>query len=369
MSAKVLISGAGIAGSTLAYWLGRYGFAVTVVERAASARTSGSPVDVRGAAVDVVTEMGVLPELRAGATHVERVTFVDDTGRRRATVRTSAFGEREDEIEVARADLAGVLLAAAGDRAEIRWGDTITGLVQDVSGVRVTFAQAPPERFDYVVGADGLHSTVRRLVFGPERNFLRHRGIYIATLPVERLVGDDREVLVYNTPGRSVSVHPAGGRPLAAFMFRRGEIPGLDYRETAAHKRIIIGEFTHRTGIFADLLDQVRTGSDLYFDSVGQVRLPSWSNGRVALLGDAASCVSLFGNGSSSAIIGAHTLAEELARTPELPRAALSRYEYRHRAVTSGEQRGLRLAAALLVPGSRPAILLRDTAIRLLPSR
>lgn len=369
MSAKVLISGAGIAGSTLAYWLGREGFDVTVVERAARQRSSGNPVDVRGDAVDVVTAMGVMPELRSVATDVDRLSFVDATGRRRASTKTAAFAERADEVEVARADLAVVLLRAAQDKAEIRWGDTITGITQDPAGVRVAFDRAAPERFDYVVGADGLHSTVRRLAFGDERKFVRHMGIYVATLPVDKAVGDGREVVMYNTPGHSVSVHPATGKPLAAFMFRRGEIAGLNYRDTAAHQRLLIDEFTGRMGVLDTLLDQVRAAQDLYFDSVSRVRLDRWSTGRVTLLGDAASCVSLFGDGSTTAIIGARTLAEELALTPALPGAALARYEQRHRKVIVPKQRGVRAAAAFIVPGSRLAIALRDNAVRLLPRR
>lgn len=273
-------------------------------------------------------------------------------------------GGGEGEIEVARADLAGVLLGAARDGAEILWGDTITGLAQDSTGVDVTFEKARPERFDYVVAADGLHSTVRRLVFGSERDFVRHMGIYVATLPVDGAQG--REVVMYNTPGRSVSVHPAGGKPIAAFIFR-GEVPDFDYRDTASHRQLVLDEFTGHMGVFDHLLDRVRITEDLFFDSVSRVRLPRWSDGRVTLLGDAASCLSLFGDGSTTAIIGACTLAEELARTPRLPGAALSRYERRHRTLVDPKQRGVRAAGALIVPGSKAGILLRDTIVRLLP--
>ncbi|WP_327144785.1 FAD-dependent monooxygenase [Nocardia sp. NBC_01327] len=365
MSAKVLISGAGVGGSTLAHWLGRSGFEVTVVERAAGQRSSGNPVDVRGAAADVVADMGVLPELRKAATNVARISFVDANGRRRVSMPTKNSGVSADrDIELARADLARILLDAAREHAEMRWGDTITGLTPRDSGVAVTFENSAPQTFDYVVGADGLHSNVRRLAFGPESQFVRHMGIYVATLPVDRVYGDADEVVMYNMPGRSISVHPAGGKPLAAFMFRSPVVPGFDYRDIEQHRRLLLETFDGPAGIFGDLFDQVRAADDLYFDAVSRVDLPRWSKGRITLLGDSASSVSLFGDGSSLAIAAGHTLAEELGRTPGEPDIALRRYEQRHRRVAGPKQRGARAAGALIVPGSRLAILLRDTAAR-----
>ncbi|WP_227980816.1 FAD-dependent monooxygenase [Nocardia spumae] len=359
----VLISGAGIAGSTLAYWLTRNGFEVTVVERARGQRSSGNPVDVRDRALDVVTEMGVLPALRAAATAVDRLSFVDANGRAKAVMRVS--DPAAGALELARAELAGILAGASRDRVEMRWGDGISALEQSARGVSVEFESGAGGRYDYVVGADGLHSAVRGLTFGAEREFVRHMGIYIATMPVPRAWGGADEVVMYNSPGRSLSVHPAGGHPIAAFMFRHAAIADLDYRDTDAHRRLLIEEFTGRTGPFDTVLDHLRDGGDLYFDAVSRVSLPRWSHGRVAVVGDAASCLSLFGDGSSLAIAGAHTLAEELAAAPRDPDGALRRYESRHRDHIGGRHRGVRLASALMVPASRPAIGLRDTAVRI----
>ncbi|WP_030513054.1 FAD-dependent oxidoreductase [Nocardia sp. NRRL WC-3656] len=359
---EVLVSGAGIAGSTLAYWLSRHGFEVTVVERAAGSRSSGNPVDVRGPALEVVTAMGVLPELRAAATDVDRLRFVDARGRRRASMRV---GDRDrGEVELARADLATILAAASGDRVRMRWGDGISEIEQSAAGVTVGFESGERAHYDYVLGADGLHSAVRRLTFGDDREFVRHMGIYIATVPVTRSASEI-EVVMYNSPGRSISVHPAGGRPIAAFMFRRAPVAGLDHRDSEAQRRLLVAEFAGRMGPFEDVLDEVRAGGDLYFDAVSKVSLPRWSRGRVTLVGDAASCLSLFGDGSSLAIAGAHTLAEELATAPQDPAAAWGRYEQRHRDRIGAAHRGVRFASALMVPGSRPAIGLRNTAVRL----
>ncbi|MFE2995078.1 FAD-dependent monooxygenase [Nocardia sp. NPDC059246] len=368
MSRTVLISGAGIAGSTLAYWLGRDGFDVTVVERAGAQRSSGNPIDVKGPAVDVAEGMGVMPRLRAAASRVERMSFVDAAGRERSRLRLSAFqgGAGDREIELARADLAAILLDAARDHAEIRWADSISGITQDSDGVDVVFENGAGGRYDYLIGADGLHSNVRRLVFGAEAEFLRHLGMYVATLPVDRAFGDEREVVMFNRPGQAITVHPSKGKAMAAFMFRHDAIPGLGHRDLDGHKRLIADTFSGPIGIFGGLLDQLKAADDLYFDSVSRVRLPRWSDGRVALLGDAGSCLSLFGDGSTLAIAGAHTLAEELTRTPGRPHTAFAAYEQRHRKLVEPRQRGMRAASALMVPATSAGIVVRNAVTRLL---
>jgi 2-polyprenyl-6-methoxyphenol hydroxylase-like FAD-dependent oxidoreductase len=373
MLRTVLVSGAGVAGATLAYWLARAGYQVTVVERSAGQRSSGNPVDVRGQAVDIAERMGVLPRLREAASDVSHLTFVDARGRRVARVPMSAFqgGAGDREVEVPRADLAATLLDAGRDGAEFLWDDTVTELAQDPDGADVAFAHAPPRRFDLVLGADGLHSAVRRLAFGPEDGFIRHMGMYVATLRVDEPYGPPREVVLYNTPGRAVTVHPAGGRAIAAFMFRRAAVPDFDHRDTDRHRRLIAEAYPDRGWRLPDLLERVRTSDDLYFDAVSQVRMPRWSAGRVALVGDAASCLSLFGDGSTLAMTGAHTLAAALADrsgdcAPDLA-AAFARYESEHRAVVAPKLNGYRSASALLLPASRAGIVARNAAVRTLP--
>ncbi|WP_040783333.1 FAD-dependent oxidoreductase [Nocardia pneumoniae] len=363
MGGKVLISGAGVAGSTLAYWLTRRGFAVTVVERAVGQRSSGNPVDVKGPAVDVVEKMGILPRLRAAGSRVERMTFVNAQGKRVAGLPLSVFqdGAGAKEVELPRADLAGILLDAVSEKAEFRWGDTVTALTPDPDGVDVSFANAAPQRFDLVIGADGLHSTVRRLAFGPETDFRAHQGMYVATLPIPEPFGSDREVMFHNLPGRAVSVHPTNGHAIAAFLFRGDAVPDFDHRDLDLHKRLVIDAFADAGWRVPELLDRVRAADDLYFDAVSRVDVPRWSSGRIALVGDAASCLSLLGDGSTLAITGAYTLAESLARTED-PVAAFRRYETAHRRLVEPKQRGFRAGAAMLVPTNRAGILLRNAA-------
>jgi 2-polyprenyl-6-methoxyphenol hydroxylase-like FAD-dependent oxidoreductase len=365
---RVLISGAGIAGPALAYWLARRGFEATVVERARARRSSGSPVDVRGGAVAVAERMGIMPRLREVATRVPGLTVLTGSGRRIGPVALGRPGG--GEVEVLRTDLAAALHDVTRDSAEFRFGDAITGLRQDPGGVDVTFERAKPDRYDLVVGADGLHSGVRALAFGPEAGCVRHLGLYIATLQFGEPAAEPDAVFLRNRPGRLVAMHPGRGDSGVAFIFRGPAVPDLDHRDTERHKRIVLDAYADAGWAMPgvpDPLDRLRAATDLYFDGVSQVRLPSWSRGRVALVGDAAATVSLFGDGSSLALTGAQTLAEALAESPGDHAAALRAYEAAHRARAQARQRGYRISAGFLVPATRAGLAARDLAVRLLP--
>lgn len=361
-----LISGAGVAGPTLAYWLARGGWAVTVVERAKDLRSSGAPVDVRGEAAQVAERMGVMAALRAASTTATHVRLVDAAGRSIARIAQNAVpGSGRDWVEVPRGTLASVLHRASSEDAEFVFDDGITALEQDADGVDVTFERAAPRRFDVVVGADGLHSAVRRLVFGPDREFLQHMGLYVATLFLDEAPDANGDVLMYNTPGRAVAVHPAAGRPGVAFMFRSPPVAGFDHRDTAQHKRLVTAAYSGGGWRTPELLDRVHEADDLYFDAAASVRLRSWSSGRVGLLGDSAAAASFLGDGSSLAITGAVALAEELGADPTDPAGALRRFEARHRVRTDPVQRRAGLGSKLLIPATAPGILARNAAARL----
>ncbi|WP_372664990.1 FAD-dependent monooxygenase [Amycolatopsis kentuckyensis] len=359
----VLISGAGVAGPTLAYWLARAGFRPTVVERAAGLRSSGSPVDVRGPASRVADRMGITAKLREASTAVTSLKFVDDAGRR--TGRVAMGGD--SGIELPRTDLAAILHEAARQDAEFVFHDSITELSQDDGGVDVTFERGAPRRFDLVLGADGLHSGVRRLAFGPEHAFVEHMGVYIATLPLAEPPADRTELVMYNSPGRAVAVHPSRGRGVVAFMFRGAAVPGFDHRDVVLHKQMIAEAYAGAGWRVPELLERVREAEDLYLDSVSRVRMAGWAAGRIALAGDAASCVSLFGDGSTLAMAGAYTLAAELGRTPGDAAAAFRRYEAAHRKLVEPKQRNVSTAAALLIPATRGGLAVRNFGTRLLP--
>jgi 2-polyprenyl-6-methoxyphenol hydroxylase-like FAD-dependent oxidoreductase len=365
MTAKtVLISGAGVAGPTLAYWLARHGFVPTLVERAAGQRSSGNPVDVRGSAFLIAEKMDLIPRLRAAATATTGLAFVDARGRRRSRVDMSV--SRATEVEVPRADLAAIITDAVAGSAELIYGDSISSLTQDGGGVDVTFERGAPRRFALVIGADGQHSMVRGLAWGPETDFVTHRGLYVATLPVERELNPTTDVLLYGMPGRLASVHPVhGDGGIAAFIWRGKLVPGYDYRDSAQHKRIVEQAYAGGGWIVPELVKRVRDAGDLYFDTVSQVRLDTWSRGRIGLLGDAASSVSLFGDGSSLAMTGAHTLARTLAEHHSDLGQGLKAYEYEHRKLVARKQNGFATAAMLMVPPTRFGVALRDNGARL----
>lgn len=357
---KVLISGGGIAGSTLACLLARSGHQATVVERDQGVRSSGNPVDVRGAAFDIVEGLGLVARLSTFATGVRRIVFVGPDGQPLASMSTRRSQDRE--LEVPRADLSATLVAAARDEVAFRFDDTITDLSDDGHGVDVNFERAVPERFDLVVGADGLHSRVRRLAFGPEAEYVTHLGMYVATVRLPALQMPADTVLMFNEPGTATAMHPGAGTPGAAFFFRSSA--PVDRVDPAAVERLLTDTFAHAGWRAPELLAAYRASSDTYFDSVSRVRVPGWSTGLVALLGDAASCVTLFGDGSSAAVVGAATLAGSLDTLPGVA-AALVRYEREHRRSTKRGQRLAPIVSRLLVPASRAGIAIRNGAVRL----
>ena len=211
MKKRILISGASIAGPALAYWLERYGFETTVVERAPAIRLGGYAVDVRGAGLAVLQRMGLLDEARRAATDTRATSFVDRQGRTTATFDRGFGVIDEGDVEIMRGDLAQLLHRATCDAVEYRFGDSIANLEHHDQGVRVTFERGETRDFDLVLGADGLHSRVRRLTFGDEAQFLRHLGSYMAIFSAPNFLELDRLQLMHNLPGKVVSLKPVRG--------------------------------------------------------------------------------------------------------------------------------------------------------------
>src|SRR4051794_21048766 len=328
---SVLVSGAGIAGPALASWLTRRGVAVTVVERAPAPRPGGQAVDLRGAARTVAERMGLLEEIRGVSLEQRGIAWVRGDGTIAARMGADAFGGEGivSEIEVLRGDLAEVLHRATRTSVEYVFGDSVTGLDDDGDGVTVTFERSAPRRFDLVVGADGSHSVVRALAFGPKAGCTEPLGCYTTWFTAPAELDLDGWFLMHNAPGGLVaSVRPGRlpGEHKVGLSFRSGPL-AYDRTDVAAQKALVAERFAGAGWEVPRLIAAMHAADDFVLDSMAQVHLPAWSRGRVVLLGDAAWCPTpVTGLGTSLALVGAYVLAGDLAATDDLP-TALGRYE------------------------------------------
>ncbi|MFG1926456.1 FAD-dependent monooxygenase [Cryptosporangium sp. NPDC048952] len=363
---NILVSGAGVAGLSLGRDLGMRGHSVTIVERADQLRGNGSPIDVRGDAIDVAQKMGLLSAIRdARIRMTEQVHFVDENGTAVGRL-PDDIGDSPDDIEIAREDLARILADALPVTVALRLGESIESVAERDDRVDVGFASGGSEGFDLVLGADGMHSAVRRLVFGPEQNWIRHLGLYvaIADMPGEADAEAERINPMYNSPGLLAGIARFKDRAIGLLMFLSDPVD-YDYRDVEAQKNLLFDHFEGCGWKIPAILDAVRADPHLYFDSVSQIHLPTWHRGRFALVGDAAHCASpLAGRGTSLALTGAQFLAEELERSGDDYATAFARYEARQRPYVEFAQGTVAGGGALLVPPTREAIASRNQLLQ-----
>ena len=365
---KVLISGASIAGPALAYWLHRCGCAVTVVEKAGALRDGGYPIDVRGTATEVVRRMGILPQLQDAHINTRRYTFLNAHGSKVASVGPSAVAGSVEgqDLEVRRGDLAANLYAMVRDDVEFLFDDSIDTLDQSEQGVDVTFHSGQQRTFDLVVGADGMHSHTRESLFGPEERFHRYLGYCFAIFTMPNTFGLSRELMMWNTPGKAAALYAVGdNNELHAFLnFHRPEPPIDALRNPDAQRDLVATTFAGAGWEVPGMVDAMRDADDLFFDTAGQIRMPHWSSGRVALVGDAAYAPSfLTGQGSSLALVGAYMLANALATNRDHT-AAFAAYERDVREFVTVNQALVDNGAATLFPTTVQALERRNTMLR-----
>ncbi|QKW08402.1 FAD-dependent monooxygenase [Streptomyces sp. NA04227] len=339
----VLVSGGGIAGPALAHWLHRHGFRTTVVERAPGPRPGGQAVDVRGVALTVIERMGLLDQARHVRTRMRGMSVLAPDGREidRSTEAVFSSGRLDsDDIELLREDLVRMVYEHTRADVEYLFGDSVTALREDSTGVHVEFTHGAPRTFDLVIGADGLHSTVRRLAFGPEDRFAHHLGSYLSVFSADNFLAlDDWQLWLRDgDAGFGVMSVRDNSELRIAFGFESAPL-APDLRTQGALRQRVVDRLAALNWEGARLAKAAERAPDFYCDAMAQIRMQHWSRGRVVLLGDAGYCPSpLSGQGTSLALVGAYVLADCLAATPGDHRAAYARYERRMRDFVTANQ-------------------------------
>jgi len=366
MTRRVLISGAGIAGPALAFWLKAGGFEPTLIEKAPSLRSGGYVIDFWGHGYDLAESMGLLPAIDRAGYHIKELRIVNDDGNKLAGFGTSVFRELTGGryITLPRSELSRLLFEKIERSSEVMFDTEVESLDQDANGVSVQLSHGAIRRFDLVIGADGLHSRVRELAFGPLARFERRLGYVVAAFEAPRYRPRDEDIyLMYGQPGRMLGrVSLRDDRTLFLFVF--AGVPDPFPATQDAQKAVIRERYADVTWEVPAILAELDRAGDIYFDRVSQVRMPHWSQGRVALLGDAAFCVSLLaGQGSALAMISAYVLAGELAKAGGTHPSAFAAYEALLRSYIERKQAAAERFASAFAPRTRWGLTFRNLVI------
>lgn len=365
---NILISGAGIAGVSLAFWLKKFGFQPTIIEISPKLREGGYAIDFMGAGYDVAEKMGLLPELEKADMDISKLAFVDENNKEQGSMNYRKIKKLMNNraLTLLRSDLAKIIYKALDKDIEIIFGDTINKIEQDDEKVIVTFKSGASRSFDLLVGADGLHSKVRNLIFGDEAQFEKYYGYYTSSYTIENFLYEGKVFSMYNVPNKQVAIYSNGkGKAMTFLIFTSPDKLSYDYHDVDQQKKILKDRFRKAGWKCPELLSKMDSTTDFYFDSISQIKMEKWYKDRVALIGDACCCPSLLsGKGSTLAMVGAYVLAGELKQAKGDYKIAFEAYEKTLKPFITKKQKAAQTFAKSFVPKTNFGIWLRSLAFK-----
>jgi len=359
MKKRALIAGGSIAGLTMAYWLNRYGYSVTVVEISAGLRKGGASIDIRGEALNVAERIGILDKIKAKKITTS-VEFVDAQNKCVAALKNFGEDSSGKDIELNRDDLVEILYQAVTASVEYLFGNQIKTIDGDNDKVSVGFENGLKRDFDLVIGADGVHSTVRKLIFGEESLFNQYFGAYFAIMKVDENLGKLNRGRIYNLPNKMAATSDQGNSML---LFRSPKL-NYNYRNDTEYKKVLTENFADCGWEIPAILTAMTQAENLYFDELCQIKMQSWTKGRIALIGDAAHCSGFpTGMGASLSMQGATLLADELKASDGDHSLAFSKYNNAFHPLVEAIQATITAGLNFLVPETEEGIKLRNEMI------
>jgi 2-polyprenyl-6-methoxyphenol hydroxylase-like FAD-dependent oxidoreductase len=330
-NSRILISGAGVAGLTAAYWLKKYGFEPVIIEHAPHLREGGYMIDFWGLGFDVAEKMGILPDLENAHYNIPLLEYIDENNRRKGGISIEKMRAAVNyrHYNLLRGNLVRILYDLVSPSTEIIFDRSIQSVNQDEDEVSVVMTDGNTQSFDLLIGADGLHSNVRSLVFGKEEEYEKYLGYYVSSFTIDNFLNEQRIFRMYNTPGKQIGVYSVAENKLAAFLvFKQKERLNLSHHDMDGAKKVLWEVYSDMGWESQSILERMESAPDFYFDIVSQILMDQWYKGRVTLIGDASHCVSLLaGQGSALAMASAYTLAGELKEASGDYSAAFKEHE------------------------------------------